>query len=991
MDYIPDIVENRYYFKETPFGKLMSKRVREILLVCSKYDKFMLEEDGRIDEQLFQEYVSLSLRYPPKFTQVSTSDEALKELEEKYFDLVIVMLSIGNSSALELASKIKELYQSKPIILLTPISTRETMLKLKTDDLNTIDYLFSWQGNSNIMLAMVKLIEDRLNVDFDTKAADVQVIILVEDSVRYYSSYLPMIYKTLFKQARNLMKEGLNEWQQTTRMRGRPKILLARNFEEALDLYRKYKNNILGIISDITYNKGGETDPDAGLKFCAYIRNEDGEMPILLQSSREEHRRRAYENKADFLYKHSKTLLRDLENYIRANYGFGDFAFRDPETLEPIGYAHDLRSLQRQLSQIPDESFAYHVRNNDISKWLKARALFSLASYLRPKQLDDFESIQATKEFIIKAIKNFRSHEGRGTIAEFNRNTFDELTFFSRIGSGSMGGKGRGLAFVDMLLKKNRIMYKYDDIVISIPRTIVVTTEIFDDFMEENNLHELALKDREDDKELLKIFLECKLPDKIREDLITIVEEIDKPLAVRSSSLLEDSQYQPFAGIYDTYMITNNSDQKEENLKALCKAIKSVYASTYTRRSKEYMTATNNIVEEEKMAVIIQEVTGTAYGDFYFPLISGVARSLNFYPIGNEKYKEGIANIALGLGKTVVDGGVSLRFAPKYPKKIIQLSDPGEALKNTQQEFYALNLKGKDFNPLEGEKGNLVHLPVKEAEGIYSFRYIASTYDFQNNRLRDGTAREGKKVVTFSGILKYNQFPLAGLLTELLEVGKNAMNVPIEIEFAVNIDTPEKKPKLFSLLQIRPIVEGFEGEDVEIEEEIPPHTILFSNRSMGNGSYYDLKDVVYIIPENFDASKTKIMAQTISSLNSKFSKTETGYILIVPGRLGSTDPWLGIPLSWTDISYAKVMVEAGMENFRVEPSQGTHFFQNITSLQTAYLTINPYLDDGIFNSTLLDSMDAVFENDYLRHVRFKEPLTVKVNGRTGKAIIYENL
>ncbi len=989
MDYIPDIVENRYYFKETPFRDLMSNRIREILLVCSKYDKFMLEEDGRIDEQLFQEYVSLSLRYPPKFTQVSTATEALDTLNGKYYDLVILMLSIGNSSALELAAKVKYLYPSKPIILLTPLSTRETMLKLKTEDLSSIDYLFSWQGNSNIMLAMVKLIEDKMNVDFDTQAADVQVIILVEDSVKYYSSYLPMIFRTLFKQARNLMKEGLNEWQQTIRMRGRPKILLARNYEEALGLYEKYKNNILGIISDISYKKGGQTDTNAGLKLCEYIRNENREMPILLQSSQKKYRELAYENSADFLYKDSKTLLRDLEKYIRKNYGFGDFAFRDPKTLAPIGYAHDLRSLQKLLSKIPEESFAYHVRNNDISKWLKARALFSLASYLRPKQLDDFESIQATKEFIIKAIKNFRSHEGRGTIAEFNKNTFDELTYFSRIGSGSMGGKGRGLAFVDMLLKKNRIMYKYEGIVISIPRTIVITTDIFDEFIEENNLLEASLEDREDDSELLKLFLQSKLPNRLLEDLGVIVDEIRKPLAVRSSSLLEDSQYQPFAGIYATHMISNNSDSREKNLTALCKAIKSVYASTYTKSSKEYMTATNNIIEEEKMAVIIQEVTGNTYGDYFFPLVSGVARSLNFYPVGHENYNDCIANIALGLGKTVVDGGISLRFAPKYPKKIIQLSDPRNALKSTQQEYYALSLATKDFDPLKEEGGNIIKIPVKEAEGINSFKFAASTYDFQNNRLRDGTTREGKKLITFAGILKYNQFPLAQLLKEILEVGKQAMNVPIEIEFAVNMDTPEGKPKLFSLLQIRPIVQGFENNDVEIDEELPPTTILFSNRSMGNGAYKDLRDIVYIKPEKFDASKTKVMAEMISSLNSEFRNSDTGYILIAPGRLGSTDPWLGIPITWSDVSFARVMVEAGMENFRVEPSQGTHFFQNITSLQTAYLTINPYLGDGIYNSSLLDSMDAVFENDYIRHVRFKDPLTVKVNGRTGKAVIYE--
>ncbi len=982
-------METRYYFKETPFEKLMSVRIREILLVCSTYDKFMLEEDGRIDEQLFQEYVSLSLRYPPKFTQVSTAGEAMETLYAKYYDLIIVMLSIGDTSALELASKIKSLYPAKPIVLLTPISTRDTMLHLKRGDFKAIDYIFSWQGNSNIMLAMVKLIEDKINIDFDSETAGVQSIILVEDSVKYYSSYLPMIYKTLFRQARNLMKEGLNEWQQTTRMRGRPKILLARTFEEALNLYQKYKNNVLGVISDIAYSKGEETDSNAGLKLCAYIRNENRELPILLQSSQEEHRNRAFEAGADFLYKHSKTLLRDLESYIRYNYGFGDFVFRNPVTMEPIGYAHDLRSLQKQLAQIPEESFAYHVRNNDISKWLKARALFSLATYLRPKQLDDFESIRATKEFIIKAIKNFRSHEGRGTIAEFDKTKFDELTFFSRIGSGSMGGKGRGLAFMDLLLKKNRLTYKYKNIVISIPKTVVLTTEVFDEFMEENNLFETALGDN-DDNEILSVFLRSKLPARIQDDLQAILEEIKQPLAVRSSSLLEDSRYQPFAGIYSTFMLANNGTSKKENLEALCKAIKGVYASTYTRRSKDYMAATNNITEDEKMAVIIQEVTGNRYGTRYYPHISGVARSLNFYPIGKEKQKEGIVNIAFGLGKTVVDGGISLRFSPYYPKKIIQLSDPKNALKNTQQMFYALNLGNSSFDPLKGEKSSLLSLPVASAEEDGSLKSAASTYDFQNNRIRDGITRQGKRIITFAGVLKYNQFPLADILKEILKRGQEAMNVPIEIEFAVNLESGDSRPGLFSFLQIRPIVEGFESEDIYIEEEFPPDTIIYSQKSMGNGSYPNLKDIVYIKGENFDPSKTKIMAEMISRINAEFSKTRTGYILIVPGRLGSTDPWLGIPIAWQDISFARVMVEAGLKNFRVEPSQGTHFFQNITSLQNAYLTINPYLDDGILNTRLLNSLDPVFENEYLRHIRFPVPLIIKVNGRTGKAIIYAN-
>ncbi|MCK5153420.1 MAG: phosphoenolpyruvate synthase, partial [Spirochaetales bacterium] len=692
--------QSAFALKETAFHELMSRRIREILLVCSHYDKFMLDEDGRIDEQLFQEYMALSLHYPPRMTQAATAEEANKALGNKYFDLVILMLSVGEDNLVDLAEDIKRKYPLKPIILLTPLSTKETMQRIKMEDSSSIDYIFSWQGNTNIMLAMVKVLEDRMNVDPDVNNVGVQSIILVEDSVRYYSSYLPVIYETLFKQARSLMKEGLNEWEQTIRMRGRPKILLARSYEEALSLYEKYKKNILGVISDIAYLKNGKIDNEAGLILCKHIRKENLDLPILLQSSQLEHKEAALKQGASFIHKHTKTLLKELDHYIRINYGFGDFIFRNPKTMEPVGTATDLKELQNLIMKIDDEAFSYHVQNNEISRWLKARALFNLANYLRPKTISDFTNITEMKKFIYKSIKDFRIQHGRGVIAEFSNNRFDELTFFSRIGSGSLGGKGRGLAFVDQQLKKYEITHKFNNVIISIPRTIVLTTEVFDEFMMANDLYDIALADNEDTL-ILDSFLAAKFPKQIISNLDTILGNIKQPIAIRSSSLLEDSHYQPFAGIYSTYMLPNNGENLLSRRRELCKAIKSVYASTYLRQSKDYMKATNNIVEDEKMAVIIQEVVGVRHMDRFYPELSGVARSYNFYPMGRAKPEEGVVNLALGLGKTIVDGGVSWAYSPEYPKVDPPFGSVGDMLKNTQLDFWTINMgQPPSYNPL---------------------------------------------------------------------------------------------------------------------------------------------------------------------------------------------------------------------------------------------------------------------------------------------------
>ncbi|MBI9108292.1 MAG: phosphoenolpyruvate synthase [Spirochaetales bacterium] len=973
-----------------PFQDLMSLRVREILLVCSDYDHFMLEEDGRIEEQLFQEYVSLSLRYPPQFTHVSSAVEAVELLAEKVFDLVIVMLSVGDSSAADLAKTIKVKYPAKPIVLLTPVSTKETMRILRLDELRAIDYIFSWQGNSNIMLAMVKLLEDSMNVDRDVKELGVQCIILVEDSVRYYSSYLPVIYESLIRQAHNAMNEGLNEWQQTIRMRGRPKILLARNFEEAVSLYEKYKDNLLGVISDIAYNKNGSIDNDAGYSLCSHIRAENLNIPILLQSSNADYKHRALQHGAAFIHKQTKTLLKELEHYIKTNYGFGDFIFRDPSTGKSTGYVRDLRGLQQELSTLSDKSFTYHVNRNDFSRWLMARSLFNLAKKIRAVSFEDTGDIKGMRDFIIGSIKKYRTNMGKGVIAEFDKLRFDELSFFSRIGNGSLGGKGRGLAFINQQLKEHDLLSEFPDINISIPRTIVLTTKVFDDFISDNDLYSTALNETDDGK-ILQTFIEAKMPIKYLPDFETILEEITTPIAVRSSSLLEDSHHQPFAGIYKTYMLSNENKDFNIRRRELLLAVKAVYASTYFQHSKAYMKSTNNIVEDEKMAIVIQEVVGRAYGRRFYPNISGVARSLNFYPIGPEKPEDGIAEIAFGLGKTVVDGGTALRFSPAYPKKIIQLTDPATALKTTQQDFFALNLDKKDFHPEESGKSYLISMNISEAENDGSMKHLVSTFDFENNRLRDGGTRIGKKVLTFAGILKYKHFPLAEIITSLLKIGREAMNVPIEIEFAINIDTPDNEPALFSFLQIRPIVENLEISDTEIENNLPENTIIYSEKALGNGVYKNIKDIVYIKPGSFDRSRTKEMSELLHTINKGYIDDDEGYVLVVQGRLGSTDPWLGIPLSWPDISQARIIVESGTRDFRVEPSQGTHFFQNITSLGCGYLTINPDIEDGIFKVEALDSMKAVTDSEFIRIVRFDSPLVIKINGKTGRALISKQL
>lgn len=976
---------SKFYFTDTPFHLLMKNRLMNVLLVCSLYDSFMLEEDGRIDEQLFNEYSQLNLRYPPLIIKASSSKMAFDLLEKRYFDLIITMLNVGDTDAFQLAQKIKTKYPNKPIVVLTHFS-REVELKLQSENLQSIDYVFSWLGNANILLAIIKLIEDKLNIEHDVKKVGVQTIILVEDSIRYYSSYLPALYTILIRGARGLMDEGLNEHQKTTRMRGRPKILLASNYEEAIEFFDRYKENVQGIISDITYEREGKIDSRAGLKLCEYIRNYSLDIPILLQSSNIEQKEEVESKKAGFIYKHSKNLLNELKEYIVDNFGFGDFVFKLPDTNEEVGRAGDLKSLQRVLQKVPKASLAYHGSKNHISTWLRNRAFFSLANLFKPILVNE-ERAEDVRTFLIQNIKHYRRTKSRGIIAIFNKDKHDELTSFSRIGDGSLGGKARGLAFINYILKQNRINYRYDDIVISIPQTVVLTTDVFSEFMENNQLYDIALSNAEDEL-ILYHFINAELPSKLTENLEALVNVFKKPIAIRSSSLLEDSHYQPFAGVYSTFMISNNHEDINVRLKELCQAIKCVYASTFFQASKSYMQVTSNLIDEEKMAIILQEVTGNQYGDTYHPTFSGVARSINFYPVGKEKAEEGVINLAAGLGKTIVEGETSLMMSPDHPNNVLQLSTVELALKGTQTKYYSLNMAPNSFIPSTDEGKNLLKQSIQEANKNESFSMITSTYDHQNQVMRDNFYLPGSKVVTFSHILKGMTFPLTTIIKDLLETIEKSLNKPVEIEFAVNLDTKDES-KNFHMLQVRPIVSGLESDDIDMDDANEDNAVILSNSSLGNGIIDDIYDFIYIKPNSFDKTKTLEMVPLIDKLNKSFQERGKNYILCGPGRWGSKDQFLGVPIQWGQISAARVIIESGLENFFIEPSQGSHFFQNLTSFRIAYFTIYPFKNDGFYNLEYLNQVEAEYEDQYFRHLHFNKPLIVKIDGKKSKAIIYK--
>lgn len=968
---------NQLYFKDTQFVNLMTKRIFNVLLVANPYDAFMLEDDGRIDEKIFIEYMNLSLRYPPRFTQVSTEEDAWKQLGNTMFDLVICMPGSDNSDTFDIARQIKGKYPHIPLVVLTPFS-HGIKERMEHEDLSIFEYVFCWLGNTDLLVSIIKLIEDKMNLEHDIKEVGVQMILLVEDSIRFYSSVLPNLYKFVLRQSQEFATEALNEHQRTLRMRGRPKIVLARSYEEAMDLYNKYQNNMLGIISDARFPREGQIDPKAGIRFLTEVRSRDPFIPLILQSAEVSNKEFALNCGAQFIDKNSKKMNIDLREAVSENFGFGDFIFRNPNTMEEVVRVHNLKELQNAIFSIPAESFLYHISRNHISRWLYSRAIFPVAEFLKQITWEGLQDIDAHRQIIFEAIVKYRKMKNQGVVAVFERDRFDRYSNFARIGDGSLGGKGRGLAFIDNMVKRHAEFDEFENASVVIPKTVVLCTDIFDEFMDMNQLYQIALSDA-DDETILRAFLRAKLPDRLVEDFFAFFDVVKSPIAIRSSSLLEDSHYQPFAGIYSTYMIPYLTD-KYEMLRMLSDAIKGVYASVYYKDSKAYMQATSNVIDQEKMAVILQEVVGTQYGDRFYPSISGVARSINYYPINDELAEEGTVSLALGLGKYIVDGGLTLRVCPYYPDKVLQTSEMEMALRETQTRFYALDLKnlGQNFSLDDGF--NLLKLPVKEAENDGALNYIASTYDPYDMVIRDGIYPGGRKVITFANILQHDVFPLARILQLAQKYGQGEMRRPVEIEFAVNLDAKEKKG-VFYLLQIRPMVDMKADLNEDLNAIPEDQLLLKSVNSLGQGIMDDMQDVIYVKTDGYSASNNQLIAYEIEKLNKRFLDEGKHYILVGPGRWGSSDTWLGIPVKWPNISAARVIVEAGLTNYRVDPSQGTHFFQNLTSFGVGYFTINAYMNDGLYNQELLNSMPAVEETKFLRWVHFDKPLSVKMDGK----------
>lgn len=981
MSKTPDF--KNFVFKDTSFADLMHKRIYNILLIATKYDAFMLEDDGRVDEQIFNEYVSLSLRYPPRFTQVSTKEEALTELSRRNFELVIYMPNMDDTDMFNSAEVIKSRYPHIPIVVLTPFS-KEVSKRVANEDLSSFDYIFSWLGNSELLLAIIKLIEDKMNAPDDTQSVGVQIILLVEDSIRFYSSALPHLYHFVLEQSQEFSKEALNAHQQTLRMRGRPKIKLARTYEEAVRIFDQYRDNILGIISDISFPRAGKKDPYAGYRFGQYVRNTGLIIPIIMESSESENIVYAKKLKASFIDKNSKSYPQDLRKKIMQRFGFGDFVILNPKTKEEIMRIHDLKDLQKKIFDIPDESLRYHLSRNHFSRFFYSRAMFPPAELLKRIDVSDYKDMSEARQLIFDVIVQYRRMKNTGVVAVYQKDRFDEYSNFARIGEGSLGGKGRGLAFIGAMVKRYP-EFDSNHFAVNIPRTVVICTDIFDKFMETNDLYPLALSEASDE-DILKYFLRASLPTELVEDFMAFFEVIKGPVAVRSSSLLEDSHYQPFAGIYSTYMVPKVED-KYEMLRAVSDAIKAVYASVFYKDSKAYMAATSNVIDQEKMAIVLQEVIGTQYNTHFYPNISGVARSLNFYPIGNEKAEDGIANIALGLGKYIVDGGQTLRFSPRHPHNILQMSTLDFALRETQTRFYALDLTNNAKQFSVDDSFNLLRLNLKEAEADGSLKFLVSTYDPYDQVIRDGFYPGGRKILSFVNILQHDVFPLAETLDRILHVGQEEMGRPIEIEFAVTINPNDSTQGVFYLLQVRPIVENKEvmNEDLSLVDQ--QDTILYSTSVLGHGIIPNVQDIIYVKSASFNSADNQLIAYELEKMNKAFTDSDSGYVLVGPGRWGSSDSWLGIPVKWPHICNARVIVECGLENYRIDPSQGTHFFQNLTSFGVGYFTVNPFRNDGWFDEDYLNALPAVEETKYLRHVRLDSPAVIKMNGKKSIGLI----
>ena len=974
---------NKFYLKDVSFKNLMTHRIFNVLIIANPYDAFMLEDDGRVDEKIFNEYTELGLRYPPTFTQVSTMVEASEVLSTTSIDLVICMPGNADNDAFTVARAVKREFPDIPCVVLTPFSHGITQ-RIMNEDLSIFEYVFCWLGNTNLILSIIKLIEDKMNLEHDIDEAGVQMILLVEDSIRFYSSILPNLYSYILTQSQSFATEALNSHTATLRMRGRPKVVLARTYEEAMDYFVRFPENILGVISDCRFPKGGVKDSEAGLKLLSEFHRRAPFLPLIMESSETENAEKAEKLGFRFIDKNSKKMNIDLRNVMAEHMGFGDFIFRDPKTHEEIRRIRNLKELQDNIFSIPNDSMLYHLSRNHVSRWLCARAIFPVSEFLKTVTLEKLRDVDQHRQIIFDAIVQYRHMKNVGTVAVFKRDRFDAYSHFARIGDGSLGGKGRGLAFLDNIIKTHPEFNEFEGVKVSIPKTVVLCTDVFDQFMDNNNLYQLALSDAPDE-EILQAFIKAQLPDQFIDDFKTFFEAIRHPIAIRSSSLLEDSHYQPFAGIYSTYMIPY-LDDKDEMLRMLAAAIKSVYASVYFKDSKAYMTATRNVIDQEKMAVILQEVVGKQYGDHFYPNFSGVLRSINYYPLGYEKSEEGIASLALGLGKYIVDGGQTLRVSPYHPTQVLQTSDMEIALRQTQTQFYALDMKrvGVDFKVDDGF--NILKLKVKDAENDGALNFIASTYDANDRVIRDGLYDGGRKIVSFNGVLRHGVFPLPELLKLSMHHGADSMRRQVEIEFACTLN--DDRTGEFYLLQIRPIVDSKQVLDQDIMTIPDDKCLLRSHNSLGHGVSDDIVDVVYVkTDENFTASDNPVVAMEVERINKKFLADGKNYVLVGPGRWGSSDSWLGVPVKWSHISAAKLIVETTLKNYSVDPSQGTHFFQNLTSFGVGYFTIDENKGMGFFRKEILDAMPAVEETPHVRHVRFSKPLHIMMDGMKQEGLV----
>ncbi len=987
---IPNIeVKDVFGSRIKKFQKLMQYKIRDILLVSSLYDNYLFEEDGRLYELIREEYHSLNLSHTPEITHVTTGVEGIELVASKRsFDLIITTMHIEDMHVIEFAKRIKKINSDLPVVLLAYDNQERKELK-NTPDSHIFDRFFIWQGDYRLLMGIIKYIEDKRNVENDTTVVGVQAIILVEDDVKFYSTYLPLIYTQVFKQSQRLISEGVNTTHRFLRMRARPKILLCATYEEAWDYFEKYQKYILGIISDVNFPHQGVKDPEAGLKFAKRVKELQEDIPILLQSSQAGHASMAEEIQASFLQKTSPTLLADLKMFLMTNFGFGDFIFKMPDGNE-ISRAKNLKQLEEQLTIVPDECIMFHSERNHFSNWLKARTEFWLAQHFRPQKITDFNSVTELRNELVSSIKTYQELRQRGTVTEFDRETFDPKNSFARIGGGSLGGKARGLGFINSLIVNYDIENKFEGVEIYVPSAVVLATDVFDSFLEENDLLNFAINEK-DDQKIITRFLEAeKFPSEVILKLIEVLSLIKTPLAVRSSSLLEDSQFQPFAGVYQTYMIPNRDPDLDTRLDELLQTIKLVYASTFLQKAKDYLKATSYRLEEEKMAVIIQKLVGSQHAERFYPDISGVAKSYNFYPISPQKSQDGIALVALGLGKTVVEGGNTVRFCPRYPKHLMQFFSTKETIKNAQQNFYALNVEGKLYTGTNEIPNNLVdQYNLNVAEKDNTLYYTGSTYSPENEAVYDGISRPGARVVTFAPILKHNIFPLPQILELILNFGTYGMGTQVEIEFALNMSLPKEKLKEFAILQMRPMVMTREASNIEFDEVNKDEVLCSTNQVLGDGIYDNIYDLIVVDRDRFNRSKSKEIAFEIAKINEKLVNEKRPYTLIGVGRWGSTDPWLGIPVTWDQISGASVMVEAGFKDFNVTPSQGSHFFHNITSFGIGYFTIGETNNECFIDWEWLTAQESNEEYSYTRHIKSNSPILIKISGQKNKGVIYK--